>query len=354
MIIDLLDYIRGDGRGYILANNWSGGNEICHTINDGRWFKFVKNRNYEHFYYNDDIIGRGLDTSPGGDEVYLQYTGDLYGAAWIKRHMKVGETYTRDPKVIWRTKSSGDLIQHPPHKAPQVVSSSISLVSFHDQMTFDSGITIDGVAELQWSGGERYFYGHKHGLVGWEYRNRKSWISDHVSPDYVHQPEQLGWFEQIVRNLKLERDRFTQNYPDLPPAADPRWQPARLVSRFNNVRSSPMVDGRNNYLVTLYKDNEVEILPVVRHRMWHPVKVTDQDELLGWISAPPAVFEIIDGDAQATTPVTEPHDATLTLSRIQEQDFTIQLPEWITADEESRQKFVQMLRWLADTIEDAQ
>ena len=58
--IDLLDYLRGDGRAYIVHHP-DGNQEKFRTVRDGaRWLQ-LKNSQWEEFWFTDSFIWRGVD-----------------------------------------------------------------------------------------------------------------------------------------------------------------------------------------------------------------------------------------------------------------------------------------------------
>ena len=97
--VDLLAYLRGDGRAYRVGNGW-GSFEVFQTQVEGDRFYQVKAWddlsvvNWEEFVVAPEHIGRDVDTSPGGGRFYRQF-----GAAWVKRFMRVGESFAQGKRV---------------------------------------------------------------------------------------------------------------------------------------------------------------------------------------------------------------------------------------------------------------
>lgn len=166
--IDLLDYMRGDGRSYRVGNS-RGSFEIFQTQIEGDRFYQVKAWddlsvvNYEEFIVTGAHIGRDVDTSPGGGRFYRQF-----GAAWVHRHMHIGETFTQGKRIqFYRLESCVPVEQH----SGDVID-RITLYARHERYTFPArdwpAVTLDDVIELRWlNGGESYWYARGFGLVGW-------------------------------------------------------------------------------------------------------------------------------------------------------------------------------------------
>lgn len=164
---DLLEYLRGDGRTYRVGNS-RGSYEVFQSQRDGDHFYQIKAWgdlsiiHWEGFSVDTEFIRRDVDTSPGGGLFYRQF-----GAPWVRRHMRVGETFTQAKRVqFYRLDNcvpveqySGDVID------------SITLVAHHARYTFRARdwtpVTLDDVVQLRWSGGEDYWYAKSFGLVGW-------------------------------------------------------------------------------------------------------------------------------------------------------------------------------------------
>jgi hypothetical protein len=97
--IDLLDYLRGDGRAYRVGNQ-RGTYEVFQTQTEGDRFYQVKAWDdlsvvhWEEFTVDNDHIGRDVDTSPGGGRFYRQF-----GAPWVKRRMRLGESFSAAKRV---------------------------------------------------------------------------------------------------------------------------------------------------------------------------------------------------------------------------------------------------------------
>jgi GH25 family lysozyme M1 (1,4-beta-N-acetylmuramidase) len=90
--IDLLPYLRGDGRIYEVRHP-SGSTETFQCQTDGDTFYQVKNGQWEQLYADNDFIWRGADTSPGGGRFYVQYEPGMRRARWMPRRMRAGQSW---------------------------------------------------------------------------------------------------------------------------------------------------------------------------------------------------------------------------------------------------------------------
>jgi hypothetical protein len=169
--LDLLSYVRGDGRQYEVKNA-SGGQERFQSRSDGTTFYQVKNAQWEQFFFDNDFIYRDIDTSPGGGRYYRLTDPDrTNGSRWLRRQMALGEIYTQARKVQFFNKSDGS----PSAANSGDVTDTIKLVAHHQEMTLRTGFKVQDVIELHWVNGpqdhnprEKYFYGRDFGLVAWE------------------------------------------------------------------------------------------------------------------------------------------------------------------------------------------
>jgi hypothetical protein len=189
---DLLPYMRGDGRLYDLAYNWSGGGQQrVQTQVEGVRFYHVKHSEWEELWSDEYYIYRGTDTSPGNGEVYTLYESGQYGSPWIPRRMSIGVPFRRTPLVIFRRKSDGTEV--PGKKF--VHTTWIQLEAVHKRLKLPSGIELENVAVLAGMedvGGkpkstpfERYYYAQKYGLVEWEGSLGRSVLVKEYAPGSV-------------------------------------------------------------------------------------------------------------------------------------------------------------------------
>jgi hypothetical protein len=199
---DLLPYLRGDGRLYDLAYNWSGGGQQrVQTQVEGVRFYHVKNSEWEELWSDEYYIYRGTDTSAGNGEVYTLYENGQYGSPWIPRRMSIGVPFRRTPLVIFRRKSDGAEI--PGKKF--VHTTWIQLEAVHKKLKLPSGVELENVAVLaamEDVGGkpkttpfERYYYAKKYGLVEWEGALGRSVLVKEYAPGSVpnNVREVLSW-----------------------------------------------------------------------------------------------------------------------------------------------------------------
>lgn len=132
---------------------------------------------WEEIWLENNAIYRGVDTSPGDGRFYsLKDEGRVYGSFWCPAYMEIDRWYNRRPLVEWFYKDSCDFI------ASGVEATDIRLAAHYESYTFESGITLQDVIQLEWSAGETYFYARGFGLVGWRGRAGRSFISE------IHDP----------------------------------------------------------------------------------------------------------------------------------------------------------------------
>lgn len=168
--VDVLEYIKGDGRQYEVRNA-SGGQERFHVREDGLTFYLVKNHHWEQFFYDNDFIYRDIDTSPGAGRYYRLTDPDRqHGSRWLRRQMAPGQTYTQNRRVQFYRAADGSTSADNSGN----VTDTIKLVAHHDKFRFQTGMEIEDVLEFHWvnneadhSPKEKYFYARGLGMVGW-------------------------------------------------------------------------------------------------------------------------------------------------------------------------------------------
>lgn len=168
--LDLLSYVKGDGRQYEVRNA-SGGQKRFQSREEGLTFYMVKNHQWEQFFYDNSFIYRDIDTSPGNGRYYRLTDPDrTHGSRWLRRQMAVGETYTQSRKVQFYKKADGSQSSQNSGN----VTDTIKLFAHHQKFTFQTGVEINDVIELHWvnneqdhSPKEKYFYAKGLGMVGW-------------------------------------------------------------------------------------------------------------------------------------------------------------------------------------------
>jgi hypothetical protein len=179
------------------------GFEVCQVQAEASGYIYqVKNANAETLWFDSNYVYRGLDTSPNPNEVYAQFTGSTYGAAWTKRFMTVGEAFRRRPTIRWWTRSGTPL---PDRTA--TVTDWFRLIAHYPTWVSSAGATVQNVLEFHWLNDagnvpgttilERYFYARGIGLVGFGGDTGRSSISP-VAPPAPPTRERLAWFTEPV------------------------------------------------------------------------------------------------------------------------------------------------------------
>lgn len=174
MAYDLSEYLCpiSAGRHLLLGVEGTNAFEICSTIQDGKGYRrFLKNRNYETLWFDNQFVYRGLDVSGLPGEVYAQFTGERYGAAWTKRYMEIGETFKRHPDIRFYDANGREL-----RRADGGVS-YLKLIRHYDSITFpQTKQTVSDVLELNWTSDEAgrnvietYWYAKGRSLCGFDY-----------------------------------------------------------------------------------------------------------------------------------------------------------------------------------------
>lgn len=187
-MIDLLDYIRGDGRQYELQYDIDGrsGTQTLQTQREGRFFYQVKNREWERLYHDNHYIYREADISEAPDRYYILHQDEKRGSIWCRRRMELGEEFLRHPLVIHYYKSDCR------ERIRGHYASLIRLIDHFPAYTFQGGIVLQDVIEMGWIVGgqieEWYLYAKDYGLVSWIGQGRgRSYICEQHSgrPDLV-------------------------------------------------------------------------------------------------------------------------------------------------------------------------
>ncbi len=183
--VNLLDYIKGDGVLYEVKNA-DGGQERFQTQIIPNGFLQTKNSLAEKFFVKDGYIYRDWDTSPGNNRFYKLLENDIAGSRWIPLQMTIGESYTRARKVQfynWDCTpsdiNSGDVVD------------TMKFVAKYNSYTFETGITLNDVIELEWvNGQEKYFYARRYGLVGWARQHQDINTPQWSAISEIHAPGQ--------------------------------------------------------------------------------------------------------------------------------------------------------------------
>ena len=143
--IDLIEYLRGDGRLYEVTGNWPGSTRTnAQTQITETRFYHTRGEEWTEFWVDDHFIFVGTDTTPltGGTDVITYSENGAYGSAWLPREMTIGVPFRRSPLVMQRQRADGSST----HSAAQVTWAKLE--QRHDSLTLPSGITLDDVVEL--------------------------------------------------------------------------------------------------------------------------------------------------------------------------------------------------------------
>jgi hypothetical protein len=183
--IDLLPYIKGDGRQYELFNA-KGSQERLQTQDEGTNFYQVKNAQWEQFFHDDQFIYRDVDTSPGADRFYQVRDADLpRGSRWLPRRMAVGDQFEQARQVQFYKKADGS--KSSLNSGP--AKDTMRFAAHHQKYKFRTGIELEDVIQLEWvNGGETYFYARGYGLVGWERTHQDPHTPAWSAVSEIHQP----------------------------------------------------------------------------------------------------------------------------------------------------------------------
>lgn len=184
MTTNILPYLRGDGRSYIVSNNWGASYELFQTQRDGgAWFQ-VKNGNYEMYGVEDGSVYFYLDTSPGSRgewgcaEAYYTLvhpetgrTGQLLYPAEIS----FGTVYESAGVVEFKCLNDGRPIYKPYFATLYYRFRGIETVHFDSGKVLSSVLVVEDFDYLNdprtntnAQPFERKYYALDHGLVGWE------------------------------------------------------------------------------------------------------------------------------------------------------------------------------------------
>jgi len=189
---DLLSYLKGDGRAYMVQHP-SGAQEKFRTVERPahRWLQ-LKNSQWEEFWYSDEYIFRGRDTSPGEGQYYRQFEDGNEGARWAPRRMTVGQSWTSPVQHTVQTydKATCRPVDH--HRNGRAIN-SLRLQARHERMTWN-GITVEDVIELITHTGERMYFARGYGLVAWASAWGSSAISELLPPEAADNEPEQGCF----------------------------------------------------------------------------------------------------------------------------------------------------------------
>jgi hypothetical protein len=185
--IDLLPYLRGDGRLYEMKhifempNGPLTGQQRVQTQRDGARFYQTKNSEWEEMWADDRFIYRGTDTSPGSGNFYTLMDGERYGTAWTPRQMAVGQVYRRSVTVVSRRK--GNCVMNSHLSGRHVTWIKLEAIHAHFTLPDVEGrpgrgykaedvIVLAAYNEVNGHPAdrpfERYYYANGFGLIMWE------------------------------------------------------------------------------------------------------------------------------------------------------------------------------------------
>lgn len=171
--IDLLPYLKGDGRLYEVRHIDAAGNEgqerfQTQAAADNVFYQ-TKNAAWEEFRYDDAYIWRGMDTSPGPDKgrdrFYIQAETALRHARWCPRYMVIGQSWVGPGHHVqfYDKATCAKLADF-----SGAATNRITLVARHAAISWSwNGITVADVVELT-NGSETWFFGRGYGLVAWQ------------------------------------------------------------------------------------------------------------------------------------------------------------------------------------------
>jgi hypothetical protein len=193
--VDLLPYMRGDGRLFELQTYDANGNPLSQERNQaqsftGGWYikKGENEGKYEKWVVDEKYIYLDTDTSPsdaadGTQRFYKvrRSMGSTERVPWINRHASVGMTYVGGQHYV----QFYDKATCQPHTQNSGwASNQTEFVAISTSLTFKkTGITVDDVVILI-GNGETHFFAKGFGRVGWE----SAWGSAFISE--IHAPGQ--------------------------------------------------------------------------------------------------------------------------------------------------------------------
>jgi hypothetical protein len=180
--LDLTQYIRGDGRMYVVRHE-HGPQENFQTQWEGpQDFYQVKNSQWEQMYIEDGYIWRSVDTSPGpapdyaenpGEpRFYVQYEEGKSRAKWCPIYMEPGEFWESPNKHSVQFMYKEDCTSSAANSGSGL-RNKVELVAHYDTFTTDQGGTVNDVVKLK-AGGEFMYYAKNWGLIAWKHADSES------------------------------------------------------------------------------------------------------------------------------------------------------------------------------------
>ncbi|MFK7800306.1 MAG: NBR1-Ig-like domain-containing protein [Anaerolineae bacterium] len=180
--VDLLPYMKGDGRLYEMKHFFHNGQgqQRVQTQTEGNKFYHVKNQEWEELWSDELFIYRGTDTSPGSGNFYRLSEDGQHGSRWIPRQMTVGQEFRRRPLVTLQRKDNCQKIDQGSgfHETWIRLEKVLDELVLPDVQNRDGrGLKVENVMVLtgMHAAGdapgapfERYYYAQKYGLIMWE------------------------------------------------------------------------------------------------------------------------------------------------------------------------------------------
>jgi murein DD-endopeptidase MepM/ murein hydrolase activator NlpD len=202
--IDLLPYLKGDHkRQFDMGHNVKGGGtqtvQVWH-LDAANWL-YIKGEGgeYERLglrpFQGKEWIFRFDDTSESPTRFYAHYlpNGGPIGAPWLPRYATVGEWYTTSKFVQHYLKAGcakqdgGDVVD------------KLRVMAGPRSVTYpQSGVTLQDVITIEWSGGEQYDFAVGRGCVAFRDADRTFWFIGDLEgrPDKAYKKPgciPLGW-----------------------------------------------------------------------------------------------------------------------------------------------------------------
>jgi hypothetical protein len=163
--IDLLPYLKGDGRAYMVRHPQDGSQEKFRTVDKGDRWVILKNNQWEELWLSGDYIWRGKDTSAGDGQYYRQFEEGQEGARWCPRQMLLGQTWAAPVGHTVQTYQKPGCTPVAHHRNGTAVK-RVKLVAKYASRTWNN-ITVEDVIELETHTGERMWFARGYGLVAW-------------------------------------------------------------------------------------------------------------------------------------------------------------------------------------------
>lgn len=217
-VYNIADYMFGDGLLRTMAYDYDGGGTYkIQTQREGERIYEVAGLEWRLWYLHDGKIYFAKDTTEGGGKAYVQQDSDAaLGAAWAPAAMRARVPFGRNPIVTHFRKS--DCVFD---RGGGRQSSTLQLVAHHATITlpelrtsrgeYFAPLTVRDVIELQWDGGESYYFGRSLGLIAWGNTGNRYTRLAHMETEAGTLPREVN---TCYEHLPLYR-------PDAPPPPEP-------------------------------------------------------------------------------------------------------------------------------------